>query len=498
MTTDLFLWMAEAATRTMLVAAVAALILGASGVRDAGIRSAVWTAVLAAGLAMPFCLRVSPPVYAPSPAQLQVELVSAAPGEGAAGWSWPDAAGAVYAGVALMLLGRLGIGLLLGLRLRRRSVPAPELGANVRQSDEVEVPATFGVVHPFIVLPAGWRNWEPRKLEAVLLHEAAHIARGDFLVQLAAGVHAAVFWFSPLAWWVRRQLAALAEQAADDRVLSRAVDREFYAGVVLSFLGRRETAVPVVAMARESAAGKRIERILRNGCVPRQLGPMTVAGIAGIAASALYLASAVSFAQAPAAPPAPPAPQAPPARPAPAPPIPPRPPAGDFGALDIDDSEIRFRRGGKRYVITDKRTVDEARGFFAPMKELGAQQRALGAQQRALGEKMRAVTVRPPDLDNELEKIRAAAKQLRSKSSARQEDIGELQHMLGELQHKIGELQHQAGSQHAEVGRAMAALGQKQAELGARQAELGQKGNAQLKALIEQALKDGRAVPEPR
>ena len=62
-------------------------------------------------------------------------------------------------------------------------------------------------------MPSSWREWDSRKLNAVILHEYAHIDRGDFAVQLLASLHAAVFWFSPVAWLLQSQLAALAEQA---------------------------------------------------------------------------------------------------------------------------------------------------------------------------------------------------------------------------------------------------------------------------------------------
>jgi hypothetical protein len=469
------LGMAESALRLIPVAALAALALAVFRVRSAEVRSAVWTAVLFAGMLMPVTVRMATPLYAPPPGPAMVVRTVAA-------WSWLDAAGVIYALIAAVLLLRLATGLWIGGRL---GMAVAELGDGVRESDRVDVPATFGVLRPFIVLPVSWREWDARKLEAVLRHERAHIARGDFAIQTMASVYAALFWFSPLAWWLRARLAALAEQAADDRALAGFGDRPFYAEVVLGFLGRRRGAGESVAMARGSAAGTRIERILGGCGSPRVLSAGGAIGIAAAVSVALYAASAVSFAQAPPPPPVPPAP-------------PSAPTHRDDSRIQIDDGEIRFRRDGKRYLITDRSLIDQAREFFSPMKALGEQQRAIGEQQRALGEKMRGVSVRPPDLDAEVEKIREAARQLRSRSGATQQEIGELQNLIGHLQHKIGELQHLAGAEQSMLGAEMSKLGAQESALGARQAEAGRKANQQLEQLIDRALKEGKATPESR
>jgi beta-lactamase regulating signal transducer with metallopeptidase domain len=67
-------------------------------------------------------------------------------------------------------------------------------------------------------LPAGWRDWEAPVRDAALTHELAHIARRDVLTQRLSLLYRAIFWFSPLSWWLRRRLADLAEEASDEVV----------------------------------------------------------------------------------------------------------------------------------------------------------------------------------------------------------------------------------------------------------------------------------------
>ncbi len=77
-------------------------------------------------------------------------------------------------------------------RLRSRSLPLGELNlleeiellraelsctrrVEVRESSELETPATLGWRHPLVLLPFDWRDWSHDELRAVLAHELAHV-----------------------------------------------------------------------------------------------------------------------------------------------------------------------------------------------------------------------------------------------------------------------------------------------------------------------------------
>jgi len=115
-------------------------------------------------------------------------------------------------------------------------------------------PVTVGVLQPVVILPPDWTTWDERDLMAVLAHEEEHARRRDPLVALLALINRAVFWFHPLAWWLRRRIATLSEQACDAVVVSGGHDAERYASVLLRFAravsaaGGR-LASPVVGMA---------------------------------------------------------------------------------------------------------------------------------------------------------------------------------------------------------------------------------------------------------
>jgi beta-lactamase regulating signal transducer with metallopeptidase domain len=86
-------------------------------------------------------------------------------------------------------------------------------------SRHVSSPAVFGAFRPVIVLPAATVNNLSRKhAEHILLHELAHIKRGDLLVNTFYMLLQIVYWFNPLLWFVRRKLQHLRELCCDATV----------------------------------------------------------------------------------------------------------------------------------------------------------------------------------------------------------------------------------------------------------------------------------------
>jgi GWxTD domain-containing protein len=167
--------------------------------------------------------------------------------------------------VAAVLLCRLVVGLLRGQRLRRDAIPLNEVwafGWDIRASTELAVPVTYGRT---ILLPAEWQNWSDFKRDAIVVHERSHVRRHDFYVQLLAGVHRVIFWFSPLAWWLQDQLLKASENACDDEALEKVGDRVSYAELLLDLTKLRSNdRLMGVAMARGKTVEGRIERILRE------------------------------------------------------------------------------------------------------------------------------------------------------------------------------------------------------------------------------------------
>ena len=86
-------------------------------------------------------------------------------------------------------------------------------------SETVVCPAVFGIFRPILLLPKGNITGFSRKDTGhILLHELAHIKRGDLWVHSVYMVLQVVYWFNPLLWFVRRQLRHLRELCCDATV----------------------------------------------------------------------------------------------------------------------------------------------------------------------------------------------------------------------------------------------------------------------------------------
>jgi beta-lactamase regulating signal transducer with metallopeptidase domain len=176
---------------------------------------------------------------------------------------------------------------------------APRLAA----SEWISVPLTVGALRPTILLPSNWQEWDTHKLEAVLAHELSHVVRRDPLTQRLALLYRSIFWFSPLAWWLNRHIATLAEQASDEAALSGGADQKRYARTLLDFFGALQTTPrrirwQGVSMARTGQAEKRLERILTwKGTVAMNVKKSLAAAILVLAVPVVYMAAAVRPAQ---------------------------------------------------------------------------------------------------------------------------------------------------------------------------------------------------------
>ena len=87
-------------------------------------------------------------------------------------------------------------------------------------SSDFPEPAVYGIRRPKLVLPKGVvEAFTDQELEAVLLHEVAHVRRRDNLVNLFQSWLGCVFWFHPVIWLINRQLLVEREGACDEEVL---------------------------------------------------------------------------------------------------------------------------------------------------------------------------------------------------------------------------------------------------------------------------------------
>jgi beta-lactamase regulating signal transducer with metallopeptidase domain len=89
----------------------------------------------------------------------------------------------------------------------------------ILETDAVNVPSTFGLFRPRILLPMGL-NLSSQQMQFVLIHELAHIRRKDIAILWIVRIFSALHWFNPLSWIVAMKIRAEQELACDAQVMS--------------------------------------------------------------------------------------------------------------------------------------------------------------------------------------------------------------------------------------------------------------------------------------
>jgi uncharacterized protein (TIGR03435 family) len=157
---------------------------------------------------------------------------------------------------------------------------------------DLGTPMTCGILRPAIGLPLDACNWPAPELRQVLIHEAEHIRRGDWLVQLLARLVTAAYWFHPLAWVAARRLHLECEHACDDAVV-RAGERTAYAQQLVSMARRlsERPSTSALAMADRRDLARRVDAVLSTA---RPRGAVGLRAAAVTVAVALLVALAIA------------------------------------------------------------------------------------------------------------------------------------------------------------------------------------------------------------
>lgn len=80
-------------------------------------------------------------------------------------------------------------------------------------------PAVFGLVRPVLLIPADLvSTMTRREARHILLHELAHVKRGDLLTHAVYMILMTLYWFNPLLWLIRKHLQNLRELCCDATV----------------------------------------------------------------------------------------------------------------------------------------------------------------------------------------------------------------------------------------------------------------------------------------
>ncbi len=150
----------------------------------------------------------------------------------------------------------------------------------VLESLLIEAPTVVGWLRPVILLPAGVvTGLSPVQLEALLLHELAHIRRHDYLINLLQALGETLLFFHPCVWLISRRIRIERENCCDDLAVGAGSERLIYAESLVQ-VAALSSSSPTrrVATVGMGAVGRSGRSALRGRIVRLLGGPRPVLG----------------------------------------------------------------------------------------------------------------------------------------------------------------------------------------------------------------------------
>lgn len=149
------------------------------------------------------------------------------------------------------------------------------LPVELRQSARLTSPIVLGYLKPVVIFPIGLLQGLPTdQVEAILLHELAHIRRFDYLLNVLVSLLQVVFFYHPAYWWLQSQLDSEREYSCDDLVLHQTGNS---LSLIKALAAVREFQInghsPALAFAgHKNQLLKRVERIMKKKTRTNWLG----------------------------------------------------------------------------------------------------------------------------------------------------------------------------------------------------------------------------------
>lgn len=131
------------------------------------------------------------------------------------------------------------------------------------ESALAEVPMVIGHLRPVVLMPVGlMTGLSAEQIEAILLHELAHIARHDYLLNLAQRCIECLFFYHPAIWWITGVIRAERENCCDDIVVQFRGNADVYAAALATLERNRWSGRDPAMAATGGSLVKRIRRLI--------------------------------------------------------------------------------------------------------------------------------------------------------------------------------------------------------------------------------------------
>ncbi len=173
---------------------------------------------------------------------------------------------------------------------RRLAVTSPVRFALSRR---IDVPMVIGWLRPVILIPvSAVSGLPPHQLDALILHELAHIRRLDTVTNIALVAVETVLFYHPAVWWVSRQVRIEREHCCDDFAVFACGDAALYVEALTALESGRVTA----RLALAANGGKLKDRAARLLNAPVETPRFSLSAVTGLMLLSL-VAGSVAVAQ---------------------------------------------------------------------------------------------------------------------------------------------------------------------------------------------------------
>jgi TonB family protein len=160
-------------------------------------------------------------------------------------------------------------------------------------SNEIDSPATFGILKPIVLLPGSFHKMSEACREAVVYHELLHIRRRDWALILAEEIVRTIFWFHPAVWWLLSRIHLTREQSVDQEVVKLTGNQKPYLDSLIEIarMHGRPKAFPAPLFLRERHLVQRVALLLKEVSMNRTRLVLSLSGIAILLTGTVRLAS---------------------------------------------------------------------------------------------------------------------------------------------------------------------------------------------------------------
>lgn len=159
----------------------------------------------------------------------------------------------------------------------------------------VSTPVVIGYLKPLILFPVGMiAGLAPGQVEAILLHELAHVRRHDFIVNVFQCIVESLLFFNPFVWLISARVRAEREHCCDDTVIRYGIEPVVYVRALAAVEGAYSNgALAMGFLGQKNQLLNRMKRVMEK-TVKKEVGgpkllPLSLVAIGIVCASWLSI-----------------------------------------------------------------------------------------------------------------------------------------------------------------------------------------------------------------